>query len=71
MYLITKQINGAEGIVGFASNADSASLVAATNHPCRLWKIYANSLDILPLWDAERFERIRQNAGATGEESHE
>ncbi len=63
MYLITKIDDGVTRIISTTTNSHSAIIVARTNHPCKVWKLHTDSADLLPAWDAERFEKLRQKEG--------
>lgn len=58
-------------ILSIVQTLDLARSIAVRHHPSKIYRHQSDSHDLLPAWDAERFERLRQNAGATGEESHE
>ncbi len=71
MYLITqKNDDGASVVVALSSNLESATIAAKTKHPCTVWRLYTDSANLLPAWDAERFEKMRKSVGTTGEECH-
>lgn len=71
MYLISKINDDTMVIVGLYRNAEVLKEAALHHHPCKVWRLHQESADLLPAWDAERFEKMRRSAGATGEEQHE
>ncbi len=63
MYLISKINDDTMVIVGLYRNAEVLKEAALRHHPCKVWRLSHESADLLPAWDAERFEKLRRKEG--------